>query len=181
MKKTLFISSIAAAALLTVSPVQAQTQAGKPAAKLDDPTIVAIFDAANTWDIQTGELAAKKGTTQDVRDFGKMLSHDHAAVRQLGRDLAKKLGVTPTPPSDFGMAKDHDAAIKKLEGLSGPEFDRAFYEHEVAYHKAVIDAVTTTLLPSLQNAEVKKLVTDVAPNFNAHMVAAQQRLAKLAK
>ena len=29
-----------------------------------------------------------------------MLARDHKAVRQQGRDLAKKLGVTPTPPKD---------------------------------------------------------------------------------
>jgi putative membrane protein len=62
---------------------------------LDDPTIVAIFDAANTSDIETGELGAKKGSTQAIRDFGAMLARDHKTVRQQGRDLAKKLGVTP--------------------------------------------------------------------------------------
>jgi len=153
----------------------------KPAAKLDDPTIVAIFDAANTWDVETGAIGEKKGTTPEVRDFAKMLERDHAGVRQQGRDLAKKLGVTPTPPKDFAMAKDHEAAVAKLNKLSGKAFDRAFLEHEVAFHKAVIDAVNTTLLPALQNAEVKKLVTDVAPAFGAHMMAGQKLLDKMGK
>jgi predicted outer membrane protein len=51
--------------------------AAQGSAKLDDPTIVAIFDAANTYDIETGSLAAKKVTTPTVRDFGKMLVRDH--------------------------------------------------------------------------------------------------------
>src|SRR5438105_1928736 len=76
---------------------QAGANASAPAAKLNDPTIVAIFDAANTWDVETGQLAAKKGTTKEIRDFGAMLVHDHTLVRQQGRDLAKKLSVTPTP------------------------------------------------------------------------------------
>jgi putative membrane protein len=167
--------SIVAAAALAIAPVHAQNKPGK----LDDPTIVAIFDAANTWDIQTGELAAKHGSTKEIRDFGAMLARDHKNVRQQGRDLAKKLGVTPTPPKDFAMAKDHDAAMKKLESLKGKEFDKAFLEHEVGYHKAVIDAVTTTLLPALQNAEVKDLVVKVAPAFKAHEDAAQNMLNKI--
>ena len=173
-----FITLTIAALIAGVSsPASAQaTQAGK--AKLDDPTIVAIFDAANTWDIQTGKLAEKKGTTKEVRDFGAMLARDHTTVRQQGRDLAKKLNVTPTPPKDFGMAKDHEVALEKLNAASGKDFDRAFLEHEVGYHKAVIDAVTTTLLPALQNAEVKDLVTKVAPAFQAHMLAAQNMLDK---
>ena len=58
--------------------------------------------------------------------------------------------------------------MKKLQGLSGPAFDKAFLEHEVAYHKAVVDAVTTTLLPAIKNAELKAFVEKVAPAFVAH-------------
>ncbi len=166
----------AAVASFAATPAHAQKQAGS--AKLDDPTIVAIFDAANTWDIETGTLAEKKGSTQEVRDFGAMLVRDHTNVRQQGRDLAQKLGVTPTAPKDFAMAKDHVAALKKLNGLSGKDFDKAFLQHEVDYHKAVVDAMTTTLEPALQNADVKKLVTTVAPAFTAHMQAAQSLLNK---
>ena len=175
-----FAASTLVAALIAV-PAHAQaTQAGKaaPATKLDDPTIVAIFDAANTWDIETGNIAAKKGSSKEVRDFGAMIARDHNMVRQQGRDLAKKLSVTPTAPKDFAMAKDHDDAVKKLNSLSGKEFDKAFLAHEVAFHKAVIDAVNTTLMPSLKNAEVKDLVTKVAPAFKAHEDAAQNLLDK---
>jgi putative membrane protein len=172
-------TSLAVISLVGASHLHAQA---KPAPKLDDPTIVSIFDHANTWDIETGGLAVKKGSTQDIRDFGKMLVNDHTTVRKQGRDLAKKLKVkVPALPKDFGMTKDHEAAMKKLKALKGPAFDRAFLEHEVAYHKAVLDAVTNTLMPALQNQEVKDLVTKVAPAFNAHMLAAQNKLDKLPK
>ena len=147
---------------------------------LDDPTIVAIFDAANTADIETGTLAAERGASKDVRDFGSMLARDHKQVRQLGRDLATKLGVTPTPPKDDQAAKGHAAAMARLRGLAGAEFDRAFLQHEVAFHKAVLDAVTSTLLPAIQNAELRALVTQVAPAFEAHMIAARSIEKKLA-
>ena len=147
---------------------------------LDDPTIVAIFDAANTADIETGALAAKKGSTKEVRDFGLMLERDHKVVRQQGRDLAAKLGVTPTPPSDDASAAAHAKAMKDLASKSGKEFDRAFLAHEVAFHKAVIDAVTTTLLPAIQNAELKDLVVKIAPAFQAHMMAAEAMGKKIA-
>jgi putative membrane protein len=142
---------------------------------LDDATIVAIFDAANTADIETGELAAKKGSTKEIRDFGAMLARDHKMVRQQGRDLAKKLGVTPTPPKDDDGAKNHAAAMKKLSGLAGAEFDKAFLQHEVGYHEAVIAAVTNTLLPAIKNAELKDLVVKVAPAFAAHRDAAKNK------
>jgi len=170
----------AAVALTAISAGRVAAQAKPAAPKLDDPTIVAIFDNANTWDIETGGLAAKKGTTKEIRDFGAQLVRDHTNVRQQGRDLAKKLGVTvPALPKDFQMKKDHEAAMKNLEGLSGKAFDRAFLQHEVDYHKAVINAVNTTLMPALQNQEVKDLVTKVAPAFKAHEDMAQNILDKL--
>ena len=155
-------------------PATLPAPAERPAtAGLDDPTIVAIFDAANTADIETGRLAAERGHSKAVRDFGTQLVRDHEHVRGLGRDLARKLGVTPTPPKDDQSARDHLAAMTRLRGLSGAEFDRAFLRHEAAFHEAVIDAVTTTLLPAIQNAELKALVVEVAPAFQAHMLAAR--------
>jgi putative membrane protein len=172
---------LSASALVTLCAVSPLRSLSAQAAKLDDPTIIAIFDAANTWDMETGAIAEKKGTTKEVREFGAMLVRDHRTVRQQGRDLANKLGVHPTPPKDFAMAKDHASAVHTLQAANGKAFDRAFLEHEVAFHKAVIDAVTTTLLPALQNAEARTLVTKVAPAFKAHQDAAQNLLDKQPK
>jgi putative membrane protein len=178
-RPTTAVFAAVALTVISASRVAAQTKPAAPSPKLDDPTIVAIFDNANTWDIATGGLGAKKGTTKEIRDFGAQLERDHTTVRQQGRDLAKKLGVkVPALPKDFQMKKDHDAAMKRLEGLSGKAFDRAFLQHEVDFHKAVIDAVNTTLMPALQNQEVKDLVTKVAPAFKAHEDMAQNLLDK---
>ena len=164
----LLMAASAAAAALPGATLRAQSHGP------DDPTIVAIFDAANTADMETGALAEERGSSKEVRDFGAMLVRDHRAVRQQGRDLAAKLGVTPTPPKDDQSAKDHAAAMARLRSLKGAEFDRAFLQHEAAYHKAVIDALQGTLLPAIDNAELKALVEKVAPAFQAHMQMAQE-------
>jgi putative membrane protein len=157
-----------------VCPSAAYTQNAAP--KLDDPTIVAIFDAANTYDMQTGSLAISKGHSRVVRDFGGMLVRDHRNVRAQGRELAKSLHVTPTPPKDFALAKAHVAAMRSLRAARGKKFDRIFLQHEVDFHNAVIDAVTKTLLPATQNAQLKDLESKVAPAFVAHRDRAQTLL-----
>jgi putative membrane protein len=164
------------AALAAAPAARAQTST------LDDPTIVAIFDAANTWDIQTSQVALKKSGNREVRRFAAMMVHDHQAVRQLGRDLARKLHVTPTPPGkEFALYQDHLAAMKTLRSTKGKAFDRAYIDHEISYHQAVIDAVTSQLLPATKNAELKALEEKVAPNFQAHLAAAKEVQRKLAK
>jgi putative membrane protein len=158
----------------------AASVAAAPDPTLDDATIVAIFDAANTADIETGHLAAERASSKEVRDFGAMLARDHKVVRQQGRDLAEQLGVTPTPPADDASARAHAAAMSTLRSMQGAAFDRAFLAHEVKFHQDVIDAIQTTLLPSIQNAKVKALVVKVAPAFEAHMIAAQDLEKRLA-
>ena len=176
----MLVATLAALATLVTPhhPISADALVVRSAA-LDDATIVAIYDAANTADIETGELGAKMGSTQKIRDFGTMLATAHRGARQQGRDLAKKLGVKPTPPKDDTSAKDHADVMKRLSTLKGTAFDRAFLEHEIAYHKAVIAAVQNTLLPAIQNAELKALVVKVAPVFVAHQQAAEGLLAKM--
>jgi putative membrane protein len=194
-KPRLFAGVVAAIATTTLAmaPASAQAIHATPAvllaashtpshavAPLDDPTIVAIFDAANTWDIDLGNLALKKSSNKDVRTFADMMVRDHSAARKLGRDLAAKLHVTPTPPgTDFALYKDHVATLAKLNGLTGAAFDKAYIAHEVWYHQAVIDAVTNTLLPATKNAELKDLEVKVAPNFQAHLAAAKDLQKKL--
>lgn len=175
MRVTSYLASAIALTALALAPIPAYARATRGAA-MDDPTICAIFDAANTWDIETSDIAITKGSTKEVRDLAAMFSRDHKAVRQQGRDLVKKLSVTPTPPKDFPLVADHEQAMKTLNGTSGKAFDRAYLEHEVAYHKAVIDAINGTLLPATQNAELRDLQVKVAPAFQAHMLAAQRLL-----
>lgn len=176
MLRSILTAAIALLAGSLAAPVGGWAQD----AKLDDPTIVAIFDAANTADIETGALAQKQGSSKEVRDFGAMLARDHEMVRKQGRDLAAKLGVTPTPPKDDQGAKDHAAAMARLRPLKGAEFDRVFLQHEVAFHQAVIDAINGTLLPAIQNQELKALVEEVAPAFEAHRKMAVEMGKKVA-
>jgi putative membrane protein len=172
--RLLFVPSLVAAALVLGGSAPVPTS--KP---LDDATIVAIFDAANTFDIETGELALKRSNAKDVNDLARQFVNDHKAVRQQGRELAAKLSVIPTPPEHFDLAEAHAKAMKELRGKSGAAFDRAYAAHEVAFHQAVLDAVRSTLLPAIQNAELKAFVEQVGMHFLGHLEAAKQLQKKL--
>ncbi len=163
------------AAALAVLPAALPAQTG-----LTDAQIAALFDQANTADLETGQLAAARAHARAVRELGQQFADAHRSVREQGRELAQRLGVTPTlPPGDQGAAQ-HAAVMARLRGLSGPEFDRAFLDHEIAFHQAVIEAVTKTLLPAIQNPELKAFVEKVAPAFQGHLQMAQDLRQKVA-
>lgn len=167
------LPALGLAALIVAAPASMAAQQSNGKSSLDDPTIVAIFDATNTADVQTSGVAVTRAQHEDVRALAKQFVHDHSAVRQQGRDLAKKLGVTPTPPKDNSSAVALKKTMQQLKSVSADQFDCTYLNHEIAFHDAVINAINGTLLPAIQNAQLKNFVQMVAPAFKGHLEAAR--------
>ena len=147
--------------------------------KLNDATILAIFDQANSTDIYVGRLGAKYGHSEEVRGLGKMVATDHVAVQQMGRDLANKLNIIPTPPDDDTSIAEHAKSVALLRSKSGSEFDKAYLKHEIVFHQTVINAVKGTLLPAVKNGELRNLLNKVLPGFEHHLAATKTVAEKL--
>lgn len=148
----------------------------------NDAQIASIVVTANQVDIDAGKLAESRGHAADVKAFGKQMVTDHTGVNKQAVALANKLKVTPEDnPTSQSLKKEGDANLKKLETLKGAAFDKAYIDHEVAYHEQVIDALDKTLIPNAKNAELKDLLVAVRPAFVGHLEHAKQIQAKLGK
>lgn len=147
---------------------------------LTDANIVAILDGANVADSSAGAIAAKKATNAEVRAFGQTMMRDHHALRKQGQDLAKKLGVTPALPAGDSSAAQSAAWNNQLNSLAkGAAWDKAYIDHEVTYHQAVLQTAAAAL-SAAQNAALKDLIQKATPNIQAHLAHAQQLQTKLA-
>ena len=177
MKSSLIV--FASALLLAAGGALAQAPA---AAGPTDPQIAHIVVTANQVDIDAGKLAESKGASKDVKDFGKMMVTDHTGVNKQATELVTKLKVTPEDnPTSQSLKSGGADNIKNLTALNGAAFDKAYIDHEVAYHQQVIDAVDKVLIPNAKNAELKALIVKVRPAFVAHLDHAKMIQAKLPK
>jgi len=169
--------AVALASSLFLAAAYAQNQGGP-----SDPQIAGIVVTANSIDIDAGKLAKSRTKNKEVSKFAQLMITDHTAVNQQAGALAKKLGVKPED-SDTSKSLKAGAAdnVKNLKGLKGAAFDKAYVDHEVAYHQAVLDAVDKVLIPSAKNAELKDLIVKVRPAFVAHLEHAKMVQADLAK
>jgi putative membrane protein len=135
-----------------------------------DPQIAAIVVTANQVDIDAGKLADSKSTSKEVKAFAQRMITDHSGVNKSATELVTKLHVTPqSNATSQSLQQGGDQNLAALKKLSGSAFDRAYVDHEVVYHQAVLDAVDKTLIPSAQNAELKALLVKVRPAFVAHL------------
>lgn len=156
--------------------------AGAANAGPTDAQIAAIVVAANQVDIDAGKLAQSRAHSQEVKDFGQLMVTDHGGVNKSAVALVTKLKVTPEPnDTSKSLQKGGDDNLAALKQLSGAAFDKAYVDHEVVYHQAVLDAMDKTLIPSAQNAELKALLVKVRPAFVAHLEHAKQLQASLGK
>ena len=136
----------------------------------NDAQIAHIVVTANQVDIDAGKLAESKGSNAQVKAFGKQMVTDHTGVNQQAVALAKKLDVTPQDnPTSQSLKTGGAENVKKLTGLSGAAFDRAYVDHEIAYHEQVLDAIDKVLVPNAKNEELKALIVKVRPAFVAHL------------
>ena len=164
------------AALLLVATTAASAQAPS------DGQIASIVVTANQVDIDAGKLAISKSRVDMVRAFARQMVADHTGVNKQAVELVTKLKVAPEDnPTSQSLKKGGDDNLKSLATLKGAAFDKAYIEHEVAYHAQVIDALDKTLIPNAQNAELRALLVSVRPAFVGHLEHAKQIQASLGK
>ena len=164
MKTIITVSALAL--LFSTAPVHAQT--------INDAQIASIVVTANQVDIDAGKLA-RSSANADVKKFAQLMIDDHTGVNKSATDLVTRLKVTPEDnPTSQSLKSEGDKNIAHLKTLKGAAFDKAYIEHEVAYHQQVIDAIDKTLIPGAQNADLKALLVKVRPAFVAHLEHAKQ-------
>jgi putative membrane protein len=138
-----------------------------------DANIFALLDEANVADSTHGQVASTKGTSSAVREYGRQMMRDHHTLRAEGLALAKRLNVTPAPPSGDTLPA-HAQRVSELLATTakGKDFDKAYIDHEVEMHKAVLD-VATRAMTAAQSTELKNMIQKAAPAIQGHLDKAQ--------
>lgn len=167
-----WVSAAALFAAGAIAPAQA--------ADINDAQIAHIAYTAGNIDIAAAKQALAKSKNAKVREFAQTMVRDHEAVNSKALALVKKLGVTPEDNATSKSLSDAATAErKKLAGLSGAAFDKAYAENEVAYHKTVNGALESTLIPNAKNGELKSLLETGRTLFGEHQTHAEHLAGEL--
>ena len=162
MKKLL--SSVAM--VLAMVGVQASAQ---ELADMSDLEYAHIAYTADNIDIRYAHLALALSTNPEIHEFANTMIRDHTAVNEAALGLLEKLGAS-AQDNAFSQTLNANAEdiIAGFLKLSGAEFDKAYAENELAYHKAVNDLVENTMIPNIDNEEVRALFVQGLEIFKAH-------------
>ena len=170
MRKTLFLGVLGLAALAATAAA---------ADTLSDSQVLGIYIQVNSFDIETALLARAQGKSEAVRNLAAHVASDHTGVRRAAYQLAEKCSAPPSlPPGRDAVAAEHATAMVQLRNLQGAQFDSEYIRREVAFHRAAIAAVKTTLLPAVHCAELKSHLQTVLPAFEQHLAQTEALAAK---
>jgi putative membrane protein len=155
MKPIIFtpaLALLAAGLLLAVPGVRAQTTPF-----VEYTNFLQAAAQGGMTEVKLGEFAAKKGTTDEIKDFGREMVKDHGAMNAELKALADKKGVTlPT-----SLDAKHQELVDKMKNLPGSEFDDTYVLEMVKAHQKDLqgfkDELDGTHDPELQNFLAKSI------------------------
>lgn len=119
-------------------------------------------------EVQLGNLAQERASSDDVKSFAKRMVDDHTKVNEELEKVAQKKHVTLSKEID---AK-HKALYDRLAKLSGKEFDRAYMDAMLADHREDVAAFRRETKSS--DADVRDFATRSLPTLEQHLASAQQ-------
>ena len=137
--------------------------------------ILSQMNVANTMEIQLSRIASKQATTPAVKRIATQLVTDHSKNRQEVTALAKKLNVSLTPATGGNVSASDSAAMPaELQGKSGPEFDRAFVQHQIQLHQNNTQKIESQLLPAVQEPQLKTYLQKTLKAMQGHLATLEK-------
>lgn len=142
--------------------------AGVAAASMGEEHVIALLEQTHAADSAIGLLAAQRGTTSEVKEFGRMILREHHALRRDAAAIATQLGIAPqaprVPPDEPPTAmRDHI-----LSRESGLAWDRAYLEYAIAAHQSAMEN-TARALAATRSAEVRQFIDKSVPILQKHL------------
>jgi putative membrane protein len=161
MNKT-FVTTLLAATALCAASGFAKDKEMKTGGM--DAAFIPKAASGGMTEVELGKLAAEKGASQEVKDFGNQMVKDHSKANDELKEVAGKMNVTVPEKVD---AK-HQAMIAKMSALSGAAFDKAYVKGMVKAHQEDI-ALFESADKEVKNEDLKKFIENTLPVMKEHL------------
>jgi len=135
----------------------------------DDAEFMVKAASGGLLEVELGRMVMQKASSQQVKDFGKMMVEDHTKSNQELKALAAQKNITiPT-----AVGEEHQEHINQLAGKSGTEFDEEYMQLMTKDHQEDIDHFSEAAQEA-QDADIKAFAAKSLPVLRHHLQMAEQ-------
>jgi predicted outer membrane protein len=110
------------------------------AVTLTDENVIALLDTTYDAMLELGGMAVSKAQDPRVRETVAEAMTRHRQMRTENLALARDINASPKLVDDEPIEGHHEA-MERLRMQSGTQFDRAYLEHSIRMHQAVLSEV----------------------------------------
>ncbi|MDT5271777.1 MAG: putative rane protein [Acidobacteriota bacterium] len=120
-------------------------------------------------EVQLGRIAAQKGASEEVRQFGQRMVDDHSKANDDLMQVASGKGMTlPT-----ALAPKMQADVQKLSAMSGEKFDKEYVKMMVKDHKKDVGEFQKEAKGGM-DADIKSFAARTLPTLQEHLQMIQR-------
>jgi len=152
----------------TAAQKNAQKTGSASANASADHTFVMQAAKGGLAEVQLGQLAADKASSDEVKKFGQRMVSDHSKANDQLKSLAQSKNITLPTDLDPKDKATHD----RLEKLSGAAFDRAYMQHMLADHRKDVNEFKKEST-SGKDSDVKAWASKTLPTLEEHLKLAE--------
>jgi putative membrane protein len=146
--------------------MQSGSQTGKMS--MSDKKFAKEAAQGGVAEVELGQLAAQKASSDDVKKFGQRMVDDHSKANDKLKQLASSKGINlPTDPD-----ASQKATKNRLSKLSGEQFDKAYMREMLKDHKKDVAAFESESNKG-QDPDLKSFATETLPTLRDHLKDAQ--------
>jgi putative membrane protein len=176
LRKITFMAAVAGVSLLLAGMLLGQETAASSKSS-EDPAVNTMPDthfakeaaAGGMAEVELGQLAQQKGSSEAVKNFGKRMVTDHSQANEKLTSIAseQKIGLAA------GLNRQDQATYDHLSSLSGDAFDKAYARDMVSDHVKDIAAFKKEAATGKDEA-IKKFASETLPTLETHLKLAHQ-------
>lgn len=175
--KLALATALGAALAFSPAAFAQEKSGGKAAPKVSKQDRQAMQKLAQSdmAEIEAGKLAQQKASSPEVKKFGEHMVEEHSKMLEEGKALAQSKGVKPPAATD----KKHQAALKKLQGASGDDFDRRYMAQMVEDHQDALK-LAEKAAKDAKDPQLKQHAQKGAGHIKEHLAQARKLYSGLA-
>jgi putative membrane protein len=134
-----------------------------------DAKFVMMAAMGGMAEVEMGRLAAQKGASDEVRQFGQRMVDDHTKANEQLMQVASSKGMTPPATLD---AK-HQAEMQRLSAMSGAQFDKEYVKMMVKDHKKDVSEFQKEASRGA-DPDIKSFAATTLPTLQEHLQMIQR-------
>jgi putative membrane protein len=159
------LSAIAAVALaLSASTLLGADRENRGQLSSKDYKFVSEAVRGGTTEVELGQLAAQKASTDQARTFGQRMVTDHKRANEELETIASRKGAT-LPAK---LSHSENSEMSRLQKSTGADFDKAYAKHMVKDHETDVKDFEDAA-KNLDDAELRAFAQKTLPTLQEHL------------